>query len=67
MVKDELLANPVCGFLEEEKRESQRSVALSMVEQKSDGVREDLPQQPPGQVPEVLGPHPRFMEYRSVS
>ena len=38
----------------------QRSVALSMVEQESDGVREDLPQQPAGQVPDVLGPHPLY-------
>ena len=38
----------------------QRSVALLMVEQKSECVTQDLPQQPAPQVPEVLGPHPLY-------
>ena len=52
--------NPMCKFLEKEPRELQRSVALLMVEQESDGVTQDLPKQPAIQVPEVLGPHPLY-------
>src|SRR5919107_6222654 len=50
----------MCGFLEKKSRELQRSVTLLMVEQKSDGVAQDLSKQPAGQMPEVLGPHPLY-------
>ena len=50
----------MCKFLEKELRELQRSVALLMVEQESDGVTQDPPKQPAIQVPEVLGPHPLY-------
>jgi hypothetical protein len=38
----------------------QGSVTSSVVEQEGDGVREDLPKQPAGQVPEVLSPYPLY-------
>ena len=36
----------------------QRPVTSPVVEQEGDGVAQDLPKQPAGQAPEVLGPHP---------
>ena len=33
---------------------------MLVVEQKSNGVAQDLPKQPAGQMPEVLGPHPLY-------
>src|ERR671926_709957 len=51
------LVNPMCGFLVDELRELQRAVARTVVEQEGDGVAEDLPQQPAGQMPKVFGPH----------
>src|SRR5215212_2576676 len=54
-----ILANPMCGFSDEQLREPKRLVAHLMVEQESYGVAEDFSQQPPGKVPEeVPGPHP---------
>jgi hypothetical protein len=38
----------------------QRLVARPVVEQEGDGVTENLAQQPAGQVPKVLGPHPLY-------
>ena len=46
--------------LVEEFCELQRSVAHPMVEQEGHGVAQDLPKQPAGQVPEILGPHPLY-------
>ncbi len=47
----------MCGFLVEELRELQRAVTRSVVEQEGNGVAEDLPKQPTGQVLKVFGPH----------
>ncbi len=44
----------------EEFSELQRPIAGPVVKQERHGMAEDLPQQPAGQVPKVLSPHPLY-------
>ena len=46
--------------LVEELSQLQGPITSLVVEQEGNGVREDLPQQPAAQMPEVLGPHPLY-------